>query len=110
MRYARLIYFRPGSMQELPEDEQREISAAYYALHDDPRVTDGSRLAPIESATTVRGEGLVTDGPFAETKEVLGGFYLVEADDLDGALDVARRLPAHRHGGSVEVRPLVPAP
>ena len=57
------------------------------------------------------GRSLITDGPFADTKEVFGGFYLLEADDLDGALDFAARIPAARLGGCVEVRPLVePAP
>lgn len=110
MRYALLIYFTPGSMQALPEPERQAVSDAYYAVRDDPRVTDGAQLRPVETATTVRGEALVTDGPFADTKEILGGFYLVEADDLDGALEIAQRVPAHRHGGCVEVRPLVEEP
>lgn len=72
----------------------------------------GERLAPAETATTVRadagGDGLLlTDGPFADTKEIFGGFYLVEAPDLDSALELAGRIPAVRLGGSVEVRPLV---
>jgi len=53
------------------------------------------------------GNALTTDGPFAETKEVLGGFYMLEADDLDAALEIAARVPAARMGGSVEVRPVV---
>jgi hypothetical protein len=64
----------------------------------------------VETATTVRvadGEALITDGPFADTKEVFGGFYLLEADDLDGALEIAARIPAARLGGSVEVRPIM---
>ena len=72
--------------------------------------SDGARLKPVETATTVRvadGEALITDGPFADTKEVFGGFYLLEADDLDGALEIAARIPAARLGGSVEVRPIV---
>ena len=66
------------------------------------------RRRPFASTT---GESLITDGPFADTKEVFGGFYLLEADDLDGALDFAARIPATRLGGCVEVRPLMePAP
>jgi hypothetical protein len=53
------------------------------------------------------GRALITDGPFADTKEVFGGFYMLEADDLDGALDFAARIPATRLGGSAEVRPLM---
>ena len=84
--------------------------AEYLALRDDPRVVGGARLKPVETATTVRvtdGEPLITDGPFADTKEVFGGFYVLEADDLDGALEIAARIPAARLGGSVEVRPMV---
>jgi hypothetical protein len=56
------------------------------------------------------GETLITDGPFADTKEVFGGYYVLEADDLDAALEIAARLPAARLGGSVEVRPMVELP
>ena len=86
------------------------MSAEYLALRDDPRVVGGARLKPVETATTVRvtdGEPLITDGPFADTKEAFGGFYVLEADDLDGALEIAARIPAARLGGSVEVRPMV---
>ena len=75
-----------------------------------PRRSTAQELQPAATATTVRvdgGETLTTDGPFAETKEALGGFYLIEADDLDAALEIAARMPAARLGGSVEVRPLV---
>ena len=67
-------------------------------------------LVPAETATTVRvqdGRTLVTDGPFADTKEIFAGFYLVEADDLDQATELAARIPAVRIGGSVEIRPVV---
>jgi hypothetical protein len=70
----------------------------------------GAQLQPTGSATSVRirnGETLVTDGPFAETKEQLGGFYLVEANDVDEAIALAERIPAARNG-TIEVRPLVP--
>jgi hypothetical protein len=67
-------------------------------------------LQPVETATTVRvqnGETLFTDGPFVDAKEHLGGYLLVDADDLDGALEIAARIPAARMGGAIEVRPLV---
>jgi len=110
MRYALLINERPGGTDALDEDERAALTAEYMAIRSDPRVTTGERLHPAETATTVRrsdGEILLTDGPFADTKEVFGGYFLVDAPDLDGALEVAARVPALRFGGSVEVRPLV---
>jgi hypothetical protein len=73
-------------------------------------VVGGDQLHPVDAATTVRvanGETVTTDGPFADTKEVLGGYYVVEADDLDAAIAIAARIPAARLGGSVEIRPVV---
>ena len=70
----------------------------------------GGQLQPVESATTVRvqnGETLLTDGPFIDAKEHLGGYLVIELDDLDAALEIAARIPAARMGGAVEVRPLV---
>jgi len=110
MKYALMIYVSPGSMEALSEEEGAAISREYFALREDPRCVDGAELALPETASTVRvqdGDALVTDGPFADTKEILGGFYLLEADDLDRALELAARVPAARMGGSVEVRPLV---
>jgi hypothetical protein len=109
MRYALLIYAKPGSHDALPEDEQRAAFGEYMALNEHPGVVASVRLKPVETATTVRvegGETLVTDGPFADTKEVFGGYYVLEADHLDAALEVAARIPAARLGGSVEVRPV----
>jgi len=109
MQYALLIYEAPGAYEGFSDDERRAVSAEYAALRDDPRVVGGARLKPVETATTMRmqdGEPLITDGPFADTKEVFGGFYLLEAHDLDGALEVAAQIPAVRLGGSVEVRPM----
>jgi hypothetical protein len=114
MRYAVLIYERPGAYDPFTDEERRAVSAEYLDLARDPRVAGGARLQGVETATTVRVQderALVTDGPFADTKEVFGGFYLLDADDLDAALEFAGRIPAARLGGSVEVRPLVePAP
>jgi hypothetical protein len=107
MKYALLIYPKPGSHEALGEDEQKAVSAEYYAFRDDPRCLGGGHLQPIETATTVRDGGLITDGPFADTKEVLGGYFVFEASNLDEALEVAQRVPAVRLGGAVEVRPLV---
>jgi hypothetical protein len=111
MKYALLIY--PGESVEyerLSEEERRSITGEYLALAQEPGVLGAEQLQPAESATTVRvadGKTLTTDGPFADTKEILGGLYLLEADDLDRALELAERIPAARLGGAVEVRPLV---
>ncbi|MEU7835256.1 YciI family protein [Nonomuraea sp. NPDC049129] len=109
MRYALLINERPGAYDGLSEGQRAAISAEYITLMKDERMLGGERLQPADTATTVRvqnGEPLLTDGPFADTKEIFGGFYIVEADDLDSALELAARIPAARLGGSVEVRPL----
>jgi hypothetical protein len=112
MKYMLMIY-STTAMEEwakLPEDEQKAISQEYFAIREDPRVTGGDQLQSANSATTVRvqdGRTLTTDGPFAETKEELGGYYLMEAEDLDSALEVAARIPAARLGGAIEVRPVV---
>jgi len=110
MKYALLIYVKPGSLEVLSEEERKAVSEEYYAISEDERVVGGQQLAPVETSTTVRvqdGEMLTTDGPFADTKEVFGGFYLLDAENLDAALAVAGRIPAARMGGSVEVRPIV---
>jgi hypothetical protein len=113
MQYALLIYRKSETYDGFSEEEVQAISREYYALRDDPRVVGGAALEPIETATTVRiqdGRTLVTDGPFAETKEVFGGYYLLEADALDAAIELAARVPAVRLGGAVEIRPLMEAP
>ena len=110
MKYALLIYSKPGSHEALPEQELEAAYAEYNALSDDSRCVGEARLQPIENATTVRvrdGETLTTDGPFAETKEVFGGFYLMDAESVEEALELAARIPAARIGGCVEVRPVV---
>lgn len=110
MKYALLIYDRPGNYDQMPDDERESVSGEYMAINDDASVVGGAQLQPVEAATTVRvkdGDTLTTDGPFADTKEILGGFFLMEADDLDAALEMAARIPAARLGGAIEVRPIV---
>jgi hypothetical protein len=112
VQYALLIYSNEArnEFDALPEAEQQAVMREYFAISELPGTVGGAQLQPGATATTVHvenGETLTTDGPFAETKEVLGGFYLIEADDLDAALEVAARIPAARMGGTVEVRPLV---
>jgi len=109
VKYALLIFPKPGSHEALDPDEYGPVNAEYLALRADPRCLGGAHLQPAETATTVR-EGMVTDGPFADTKEVLGGYYVLDAADLDEALEFAQRIPAVRLGGAVEVRPLVDIP
>ena len=110
MRYLLLLYGEPVR----PEDVDPAVFQAHAdfcrALIEAGALVDSAPLVPPEQARTVRikrRERIVVDGPFAETKEVLGGFYLFEADGLDSALEVAARVPAARMGGAVEVRPLV---
>ncbi|MGN6255162.1 MAG: YciI family protein [Solirubrobacterales bacterium] len=115
MKYMLLIHQGttplPGSPEwdELSAEEQGAVYAAYQEINGDPRTTPGVRMEPPETATTVRvadGETLTTDGPFAETKEAIGGYFFLEADDLDAAIEMAAKVPAARLGGAVEVRPL----
>jgi hypothetical protein len=113
MKYLLQNYSTPEYREEferLPADEQRAIVAEYLAIGQSPEVVGAHQLQPVETATTVRvqdGATLLTDGPFVDAKEHLGGYYLVEANDLDGALEIAARIPAARMGGAVEVRPVV---
>jgi hypothetical protein len=113
MEYAVLVYERPGSMADFGEEERLAITGEYMAIRKHPSFRSGGALQPIDTATTVRvdgGETLVTDGPFANTKEVFAGYYVLEADNLDPVLEIAGKIPAARLGGAVEVRPLVELP
>jgi len=100
----------PDEWESLSEDERKAIHGAYKAINETPGVSPGLQLQPPEAATTVRvkdGKTLTTDGPFAETKEALGGYLLFEAEDLDAAIELASLIPAARMGGAIEVRPIV---
>jgi hypothetical protein len=110
MKYALLVYSKPGSFETLGEDEQAKIYGQYRAVSDAPGVVGGEQLQPPDTATTIRvndGQTLTTDGPFADTKEVFGGFYMFEAEHLDRAIELASQIPATWMGGSVEIRPVV---
>jgi hypothetical protein len=112
MQYILQIYSNDsvGSYERLSEDEKQAVMGEYFAISGAPGVTGGAQLQPPATATTVRvedGRTLTTDGPFPETKEALGGYYLYEADNLDAAIELAARIPAARLGGVVEVRPVV---
>jgi hypothetical protein len=94
----------------MPPEEQQKLYAAWGAINQTPGVTPGQELDDPATATTVRvqeGKTLITDGPFAQTKEALGGYFFLEADDLDAAIELAARVPAASMGGAVEVRPVV---
>jgi hypothetical protein len=109
MKYSLLVYVDPNG-PTLSDEEQARVSAQYYDVNKAPGIIGGEQLAPVSMATTVRvdgGETLITDGPFADTKEVFGGFYLLEASNLDEAVEIASRVPSTWMGGSVEIRPLV---
>lgn len=110
MKYALLVYATPGSHESLPPDELNAVFGEYEALRDEPGFVASAQLHPPEMATTVRvkdGQTLTTDGPFADTKEVFGGYYVFDVDNVDAVLAVAERVPAARLGGSVEVRPVM---
>jgi hypothetical protein len=102
MKYAVLIYEKPGSHESLTDGEREAVYGEYFALSDDPRCLGGAQLQPVSTATTVRvedGRTLTTDGPFADTKEVFGGYYVFEAANLDEAIELAARVPSARLGG-----------
>jgi hypothetical protein len=114
MQYVMLIYQGstplPGSDEwnAMSEKEQKQVYADYGALNQTPGVTPGVPLGLPENATTVRVQGgktLTTDGPFVGMKEAVGGWFVLEAGNLDAAIEVAARVPAARLGGAIEIRP-----
>ncbi len=110
MKYALLIYDTAEGWEKLSDEERARTFGEYEAIVRAPGVYGGAQLQPIETATTVRaanGDTLVSDGPFPEMKEFFGGYYLVQADDLDRAIELAAQIPAARMGGAIEVRPIV---
>jgi hypothetical protein len=111
--YAMLIYTDQAVEAAQSPEVQQAVMGAYFgftnAVKDKKLYKAGEALHPTTAATTVRvrnGETLTTDGPFAETKEQLGGFYLLDCKDLDEAIEYAAKIPGAAHG-SVEVRPIV---
>jgi hypothetical protein len=113
MQYLLLIYDNEADWIKQTEAQQAAMYKEYgefsQSIVQSGHHKAGHQLQPISTATTVRvrdGKRVVTDGPFAETKEQLGGFYMIEAKDLDDAIAVAARIPSARFG-SIEVRPIV---
>ena len=113
MQYMLLIYGNENGWEDMGEAERGEIFQAYMTYTEDLQksgaMVAGDALQPTQTATTVRvknDETITTDGPFAETKEQLGGYYLINADSLDDAIEWAAKIPGARHG-SIEVRPVM---
>jgi hypothetical protein len=110
MQYRLLDYDTADAWPELTEEEKGAVYNEYAAVSQNKATKHSAQLKGTEEAKTVRikdGQTLVTDGPFAETKEQLGGYYLVEASSIDEAAKLAEQIPSARFGGSVEVRPIV---
>lgn len=112
MRYLCLIYDEEAKMATMSKSDADAFMGEYFAFTEGIKTSGhyigGEALKPVQTATTVRvrnGKMSTTDGPFAETKEQLGGYYLIEARDLNDALQVAAKIPSAR-SGSVEVRPV----
>lgn len=111
MRYVLMIYADEAVAAQISPQEQQAFMADHLALCNElgAKLTGGGPLQPIAAATTVRirgGKTLITDGPFAETKEQLGGFYIIDCQDLDEALAWAAKVPGVTLG-SIEVRPML---
>lgn len=116
MEYLLLIYASEADENRMDPVRMGEMMQAYgtftRSIMESGHWRGGNRLRPVATATTVRvreGKTLKTDGPFAETREQLGGYYLIEAADLDEALAIAARIPSSAFG-SIEVRPIWPTP
>ena len=116
MKYMLLIHDSEKVLNALSDDELKQIMANFRRFTEEIRASGhyraGSQLQPTSMATSVRvrnGKRLVTDGPFAETREQLGGYYLVEAKDLDEAIGLAERVPSAKIG-TIEIRPRVETP
>jgi hypothetical protein len=120
VRYAILIYdteTASPSAEQPPAEIFQQVMDEYNAytkmLRDSGAFQAGEALQPVPTATTIRqrdGQNVTTDGPFAETKEALGGFYIVEAKDLDEALALGAACPGLKYGAAIEVRPVVDFP
>jgi hypothetical protein len=117
MRYICLIYDDESRFATMSEADGARVMQEYMDFTDgivkSGHHRAGDPLQPSSTATTVRSKGgrvVTTDGPFAETKEQLGGYYIVEAADLDAALKIAQRIPSVKYGGVVEVRPIMEIP
>ena len=115
MQYAMLVYHHEADFHSLPAEEQNRLRNAcadwYSQLEATGRASGAMRLQPTVTATTLReqnGKLVLSDGPFAETKEILAGLVVLECQDLDEAIAQARRFPSLPAGFSLELRPIIP--
>jgi hypothetical protein len=113
MKYLLLIYMEENAMSESERQQcYKDSTQLAYDLHANGQYLSANPLQPVATATSVRvreGRRLVTDGPFAETREQLGGYFLIDAPDLDAAIGIASRIPAAKRG-TVEIRPIIEIP
>ena len=108
MEFLALIHGSEDGWNELSDDERQAVYQRYMKFSERPEVVGGAELQETTTATTVRvrnGDSMVTDGPYAEVKEALGGFFILEADSIDDACKLAAEIPAAEHG-AIEVRPV----
>jgi hypothetical protein len=115
MQFVMLIYQgttplpNTEAWEALPDEEQRAIYADYAALNDTPGLTAGLPLGLPQDAKAIRvekGKTLTSDGPVVDSNSAVGGYFVLDADNVDAAIDIAARIPAARHGGAIEVRPV----
>jgi hypothetical protein len=117
MQYLLMCCFDEIAWEKIPDSERNRVMREYGQFHQDlvrsGHYRAGGKLSSSATATTIRernGKPIITDGPFAETKEQLGGYHLVDCSDLDEAIAIAMRIPTLRVGGCVEVRPMDASP
>jgi hypothetical protein len=119
MRYMLLVYSTQAEMAQMPKEEAERITSAHWSVMEETAkrgIFRGAEpLKSTDSATTVRihdGKPIITDGPFAETKEQLAGYYILDCKDLDEAISWASKIPTHCRGGEgcIEIRPIIPIP
>jgi hypothetical protein len=119
MRYMFLVYSREGAFAEAPAEDRQNLVAGHWTVLDETRkkgvLVAADPLQPTATATTVRNEGgkpLVLDGPFAETKEQLAGYYIIDCKNLDEAIEWANKIPTSCRGGEgcIEIRPIADIP
>jgi hypothetical protein len=119
MRYMLLVYSRESEMERMSPEQEGKIRAGHWAVMDETAkrgiLRGAEPLKPTSTATTVRvagGKPLITDGPFAETKEQLAGYYILDCKDLDEAIAWAAKIPTACQGGEgcIEIRPIIPIP
>ena len=108
MEFLALIHNEEGTWEAMSDDERQSVYQRYMDFSEKPEVVGGAELQPTDMASTVQirnGDRLVTDGPYAEVQEALGGFFILDVDSIDDACRLAAEIPAAEHG-AIEVRPV----